>query len=283
MFNSKDLYNKIPSLSSFSINSTTIPNDKNKDKNKTNNNGEETLFDLETNIDNSDSTTSFNTIKLIDTDDINNDKKYCEHDDIILDMEKGVYKQSRTKFNDEFLRFYTKELTVHQILQLKKIKKMVEDTTAYSQYYYHKAKIWKFVYWFTSILSIFLTGINSILNTVFDPCSYDSIIQKYNTIFGFMITLFLGIITFINASRHNQVNETAGDKYQTLSEQLFNKVFLSKNELKNLNYEEIIKNYYFQLNTLREIYPEPSVKDVRQIKKSTEFVFINQMNNIIFV
>ena len=60
------------------------------------------------------------------------------------------------------------ELSRHKKSQLKRIKKILKKSKAYSIYHYGRAIFWKWVYWIGGFTNISLLGLNTVIGVIFD-------------------------------------------------------------------------------------------------------------------
>ena len=179
--------------------------------------------------------------------------------------------EKRSEFFDDTFVVDTNGLEQKKLDQIKRIRQMVEDTLAYSQFYYTKAGMWKKIYWITSVSHILLMASNSVINTIFDPCVNEETMKKYNMIFSFSITIALGIITLLNATERNKDFEIGGDKYNQVSEEIFRNVFYNNQSLKDLDLQHMIELFNMKIDNNRELFPEPSILKLENIKLTENY------------
>jgi hypothetical protein len=192
----------------------------------------------------------YNKIKNMDTkNNENNGNNDIEKNDIYDEFQVNI-----REFNIENLKIGIGNLEQYQLNQIKFIKKTIENSQAFGEIYYNKGRWWRKAYWITGILTAIVSGLSSIVNVLYDPCSNEELVQKYNTFFGFGITAVLGIITFLNASERSKNYEEAGDKYSTLANELFREVFYSNNKLNEMDLFMIIDKYNSKLDTYKNLY-----------------------------
>jgi len=162
-------------------------------------------------------------------------------------------------------------LSLHKTNQLKRLKKMIKTTRAFSLYYYSKARGWKQLYWRTNIIAIILSSVNTIVNVVFDPCSGHDAVRICNILLGAFIAGSLGAISFMNPSNRRRRYEQAGDEYQILSTAIYREVFFNNSSYENLDLAYLIEKFTISLDNYAKMFEEPSPNKVKEIIASPEF------------
>ena len=205
----------------------------------------------------------------------NDEERYKE---IYLNSDIEIY-VNKENLNEISIPFHN--LSNKRKDQIKKVLRIIRDTKAYSIFYYKKEKWWKYTYWIGGFLAIILSACAAIVNNFFDPCNDNKFVRNYNTILHAAIAIGLGILAFLDSSMRRRVFEEAGDKYNTLSMELYREVFFSDEEIQNLEMGHIIEKALIQLGNYGEMYNEHSEKAIEKIKeKSGLAIQFSNINNI---
>jgi len=138
----------------------------------------------------------------------------------------------------------TLEISSLKKQQLEKIINIIKESDELSKKFYQKSKCWKHVYWIGGGLSIVLSGLNTMIETITET-------RQANIILSSIISILLAVITFLNAMKHRFETEDAGDKYLGLSEDLYQKTFL-QDDLINLDLQRILEVYSTRMTDFRE-------------------------------
>ncbi len=163
------------------------------------------------------------------------------------------------------------ELTRKQKNQIKRIKRMIRSSHGHSFFYYKKAYKWKYVYWIGAVSSILLAGGTTIVNVFYDTCGSNSSGKNVNTLLSALITVFLTIISLLNASERRNDYDEAGDKYTQLAANLYREVFFSNEPIKDLDLEGIIYRYQTSIDNYIERFSQPPPNAIQNIIKSEKF------------
>ncbi len=219
--------------------------------------------------------------------DIKNIKEETRKDDTIdiqyKDCNDDNTQDNIKEFNSNILKIDINGLNDIQMEQIKKIRKIIENTLIYSLFFFNKARWWRKSYWITGITAIILTCLTSLINLIFDPCDNEEIIKIYNVVFSFSISIFLGIITLMDSSNRSDNFELAGDRYSMVAGDMFREVFYSNKNIYELDLYYIMQKYSAKLDIYHELYNEPPVKKISKLRKSPQFELRNHFRNVILI
>ena len=162
-------------------------------------------------------------------------------------------------------------LPQRKINQLKRLKKLIKISHAYSIFYFNRSRWWKWMNWVSSITAVVLASSTIIVNTFFDPCSNQQTVRNYNVLLGSLITIFLGIKSVLNARLRQRDYEEAGDEYKILAQEIYREVFFC-----NLSYEELdlallIDKYSIKFDAYTKNFKEPSPSKIDEIMNSKDY------------
>jgi hypothetical protein len=158
--------------------------------------------------------------------------------------------------------------------QLNYIEKIIKLTSAFSIFYYKKASFWKKCYWVTNMLNIILTAMNTIINILFNQCSDDEYVIRYNVILGTLIMASMSGLTFLNAADRAKEFEEAGDKYNELANNIYIEVFCGDKAAIELDLYSLMERYRTQLDSYGDRFYEPNAMVINKIMESTEYKFL---------
>lgn len=174
------------------------------------------------------------------------------------------------------------ELSNQKFTQLKKIRLMIENNLALALHFYSKSKYWKRIYWIAGIVNVLLVATNALINA-FIKDEIDQSVPNYNVIFGILIAMILGIITFLNPSERHKHFELAGDRYIQVSDDIFNEIFYSNDEIEKMDLGKIIELNNKTLAFYRELYSELTFDQLQKIKNTNLFMKENKINRLKFI
>lgn len=155
--------------------------------------------------------------------------------------------------------------------QLKRLRKLIKLTHAYSIHYYSYARFWKWIFWITSIGGVILSSISTIVNIFFDPCSSKESVQKYNVLVSAIITMFIGLGSLLGAQLRQRNYEDAGDKYKMLAQDIYREVFFSNLSYDDIDLSYLIEKYNIKFDGYLEMFREPSSNKLQEIMDSSEY------------
>lgn len=162
-------------------------------------------------------------------------------------------------------------LSQRKINQMKRLKKLIKLSHTYSIYYHSFSRLWKWIYWISSIIGLILAASAIVVNIFYDPCSNKEIVRKYNVLISTVITAFLGLITLLNAQLRRRNYEEAGDEYKILAQEIYREVFFSNLSFEDLDLSYIIEKHSIRFDDYTKMFREPSPQKIRKIKDSIDY------------
>jgi hypothetical protein len=162
-------------------------------------------------------------------------------------------------------------LSEKKINQLIRLKKLIRMSNAYSIHYYNRALFWKILYFTTSFTSVVLSASTVVVNTFYNPCSNNPIIRNYNTILGSIITVFLGIISVLDARARQQSHEIAGDHYRNLGQLMYREVFVTDKSYTEIDLTNLMEKYDITFAAYTDSFTAPPIEKINKIMQSKEY------------
>lgn len=158
-----------------------------------------------------------------------------------------------------------------KINQLKRIRKLIRISHAYSVYYYWMAGRWKRFYWGSLAIAVTLSAFGAGLNIIYDRCSTDSGIQQINVIVNTIITCIIGVIGAVNSALITKEHEDAGDDYKNFSHELYREVFFPNESISSLDLASIIYRYGARFDAYTKTFKEPNSTNIQRIMSSPDY------------
>lgn len=157
--------------------------------------------------------------------------------------------------------------------RLRRLRTIIQVANAYSIFYHSCSSFWKKTYWISSFIAVSLSAINASINIFYDSCGGIAD-RHYNAFISTLITVILGVITFMNSSLRNKEYEVAGDDYKALAQEMFRDVFfgMDRDKIEDRCLDVLISRYTDKMNDYGKSYPEPSPVKIKEIMNGEQFM-----------
>ena len=155
-------------------------------------------------------------------------------------------------------------------IQIKTVYNLIQRSTAYAHYHYSRSLFWWWMYWTGGILTIIFTSVLTIINSMYYynancETSQDITVKTINIVSTGLITIIIGIFTFINPTERRRDREDAADKYHNLVNDIKKDVFFSGQPISSENTVKLIEKYTTKFNDYVDFYYEPPMKEIEKL------------------
>lgn len=157
------------------------------------------------------------------------------------------------------------ECTEQKKNQIRKLNSIITESKAYAIFHHRRAIRWFRVYWIGGFVTIALSGSLSIVNASLDPNSGSYTVKILNTVTTALISIILGIFSFLDPTNRRILREIAGDNYLQLSEDITKDLFLKNRPVSTINTEKLLDRYMVRFNDYLEAYYQPIESELKDI------------------